>query len=152
MRVGLAVRLGSATGIATTLSAATGLTYAQAFDDLTDGMQDTPTLQVYWEDMAQDPSTSNDRTSFRAGVRQTSITIFADLYAHQRAHMAEDMAILMPLVDAIRVELEKQDTQPLVGTSLIKSFSWSARRVTFTYGDPNINYIAARFTLTVRVF
>ena len=138
--------------IATTLSAATGLTYTQAFDELKDGMQDTPTLQVYWEDMTQDPSTANDRSTFRAGVRQTSITIFADLYAHQRSHLAEDMALLMPLVEAIRIELEKQDAQPLFGTTLIKSFSWSARRVTFTYGDPNINYIAARFTLTVRVF
>lgn len=138
--------------IADTLSAATGLTYIQNYDTLKDGMQDWPTLQVYWDDLIQDPTGNADRSTFQAGVRDTVVTILADLYAQQRAHLGEDMAALIPLVDAIRAEFEKQDTKDYFSQHGMQAFQWQARRVTFTYGDPAVSYIGARFTITVRLF
>ncbi len=138
--------------IANTLSAATGLTYPQSYNELKDGMQDMPTLQVYWDDTGQDLTGNVDRSSFGAGVRQSAVTIIADLYARQRAHLDEDMAALMPLVTAIRVVLEEQKTKPYFGLDAIKGFQWTARRVIFEYGDAAVKYMGARFTITVRVF
>jgi hypothetical protein len=138
--------------VASTLSAATTSPRTQSYDELTEGMQDTPTLQVYPEDGNQDPSGNTDRTSFKAGVRQTMLTVNADYYAHQRAHIGEDMAALVNGIDAITNILEAQDTKPYFGLAGIQAFSWSWRRVTFVYGDPQQSYVGARFTLNIRVF
>jgi hypothetical protein len=138
--------------IQTTLAAATGLTFTQAPDKLTEGMHDWPLLQVYPEDGGQDDSGNADRSSFRAVVRQTLITIHADLYAKMRAHIGEDMAALFPLIDAIQNVIEQQDTKPYFGLDGIKAFSWRWSRVIFTYGEPEAKYVGARFVFTVRVF
>lgn len=138
--------------VESTLSAATGLTYTQSFNELEEGMNDTPVLQVYWNTCSQDPGGNNDRTSFRAGVRQTDIEIYCDLYATTRNEIGQNMASLLPLVDAIVDVLEMQDTQPIFGLDGLKGFRWSAQRVTFQYTDPLRLYVGARFILTFRVF
>lgn len=138
--------------ITETLTPAVGLARAQSYDELSEGMNDLPALQVYPEMGNQDPSGNADRTTFRAAVRQTELTIFADYYARQRSHIGEDMAALVSGIDAIVDELEKQDTKPYFGLEGIKAFSWSFRRVTFVYGDPQVSYIGARFEIKVRVF
>lgn len=140
------------TAIDTTLSAATGLTYTQTFSGLSEGMQNLPVLQIYPESLRQDATTGSDRTTFKAGVRQTEIIVNCDLYARQRRDLGEDMAALIPLIDAIQDVLEQQDTKPYFGLVGIKSFAWSAQRVTFTYGEPQIYYVGARFSLVMRVF
>lgn len=136
----------------TTLAAATGLTYTQSYNELEEGMNDTPTLQVYWNSSNQDPGGGNDRTTFRAGVRQTDIEIYCDLYATTRNEIGENMAALLPLVDAIVNVLEAQDTKAYFGLTGLKSFHWNAQRVTFQYTDPMRLYAGARFILTFRVF
>ena len=138
--------------VETTLSAAVGLTYTQSYNELEEGMNDTPTLQVYWNGMSQDPAGGNDRTTFRAGVRQTDIEIYCDLYATTRNEVGENMAALLPLVDAIVDVLEMQDTKSYFGLAGLKSFRWSAQRVTFQYTDPMRLYVGARFVLNFRVF
>ncbi len=139
--------------VADTLSAATGLDYTQSYDELSEGMQDTPTLQVYFDSFVMDSASRNDRTTFQGRVRQKSLTIFADLYARQRSHIGEDMAEFVPLVDAILDVFEQQDTKPYFGLAGIKSFGpVNCQRVTFTYGDPSVNYIGARFTIPILVW
>ena len=138
--------------IALTLSAATTTPRTESYNELTEGIPDVPLLQVYPERAEQDPSGNTDRTTFRAAVRQTVITIHADYYAHQRAHIGEDMAALVAGIDAITDEFEKQDSKPLFGLVDIQAFSWSWQRVTFEYGDPLQRYVGARFIITVRVF
>lgn len=138
--------------IETTLSAAPTLARSMSYDELTEGINDTPLLQVYAEAGEQDPTTNTDRTTFRAGVRQTSLTINADYYAQQRKHIGEDMAALIDGIDAMTNIFEAQDAKPYFGLDGIKAFHWSWQRVTFDYGDPAINYVGARFTLTIRVF
>jgi len=139
--------------IQATLSAATGLTYTQSYDDLTEGVQDMPMLQVYWDSLSQDPGAlvkGTERTTFKGGTRQTEIVVLADLYARQRAHIGEDMGALLPLIDAIQNVLEQQDTKPYFSLDGLKAFKWIAQRVIFEYGDKK--FMGARFTITVRVF
>lgn len=134
------------------LSAAPTLARSMSYDELTEGINDTPLLQVYPEAGDQDPSGNADRTSFQAGIRQTNLTINCDYYAQQRKHIGEDMAALVDGIDAMTNIFEAQDKKPYFALVGIKAFHWSWQRVVFNYGDPNINYVGARFTLTIRVF
>lgn len=138
--------------IEATLSTAPTLARSMTYDELTEGISDTPLLQVYPEAGDQDPSGNSDRTTFKAGVRQTNLTINCDYYAQQRKHIGEDMAALVDGIDAMTTIFEAQDTKPYFGLDGIKAFHWSWQRVTFDYGDAAINYVGARFTLTIRVF
>lgn len=134
------------------LSTAPTLARSMSYDELTEGINDTPLLQVYPDAGDQDPTGNTDRTTFKAGVRQTNFTINCDYYAQQRKHIGEDMAALVDGIDAMTTIFEAQDTKPYFNLDGIKAFHWSWQRVIFNYGDPNINYVGARFTLTIRTF
>ncbi|RPI52770.1 MAG: hypothetical protein EHM56_08005 [Chloroflexi bacterium] len=140
--------------IETTLAAATGLARSESYDELSEGMQDTPALQVYPESGSQDAATSTDRSTFRAGLQQEEAVIHADLYARQRSHIGEDMSSLVTMIDAMRAVLKAQKTGDAFGLANkgIKACTWSWQRVTFTYGDPGVHYIGARFTIRLRMF
>src|SRR3990167_5967940 len=98
-----------------TLGAAPSLVREQSLDELTESIPDTPLLQVYPERGSADPSGNTDRTTFSAVVRQSIIVIHADLYAHQRSHIGEDMSLFATCVDELITEIEKQDTKPYFG-------------------------------------
>jgi len=139
--------------IESTLGAATILKRSESYDELSDGLQDLPMLQVYWEATTQSPPGGTDRHTFGgsgAPVRQSWITIYADYYARQRAHLAEDMKSLVDGADEIQTILEAQDQKPYFNLDGIQAFSWEANRVTFDYAG--VMYIAARFIIQVRVF
>lgn len=142
--------------IETTLAAATGLAVHQTFDELTEGINDRKLLQVYPESCSPvDATTRNDRTTFDRGVAITEFVFFADVYAQQRTSIGEDMAALVPLIDAITVRLEAQKAEPLFGLVVsginpIKSFKWGWQRVVFEYAEAK--YMGVRFTITIRVF
>jgi hypothetical protein len=142
--------------IETTLSTATGLLVSQTFDELTEGVHDRALLQVYPQSCTGvDSVNRNDRTTILRGVAQTEFVFHADLYAQQRAHIGEDMAALIPLIDAITARLEAQQASPLFGLTVsgfdpIKSFRWSWERVVFEYAEAK--HMGVRFTITIRVF
>ncbi len=140
--------------IESTLGAATGISRSQSYDELTEGLPpgDLPLLQVYPETGEADVAGATDRSTFRAGVRQTELVIVADLYARQRSHIGEDMAALVDGVDAVIDVLEAQDTKNYFGLAGVQAVRWRFERVTFVYGDPQLPYVGARFYLTVRVF
>lgn len=138
--------------IADTLSAATGLQRTQRHDELTDGMTDTPTLQVYWQRDVTDPQGTTSMTTFSTGVQQVEMTYHADLFARQRSHIGDDMTVLYSVMQAVREALEGETTKPYFGLAGIQAFRWSAERVTFEYGDPSLPYVGARYTIMVRVF
>jgi hypothetical protein len=134
-----------------TLGAATGITRAQSYDELTEGIQgaDTPLLQVYPEANITDAMGTSDRTTFGGGVRVKTYTIHADYYARQRSHIGLDMKQLVDSIDAIETVLEQQNSLPLFGLAGIKSFQWMWNRVQFDYGGAP--FMGARFVLTIRV-
>lgn len=134
-----------------TLAVAPTLARSMSYDELTEGISDTPLLQVYPEAGNQDVTNNADRTTFHAGVRQTDLTVHCDYYAQQRKHIGEDMAALVDGIDAMTAIFEQQDTKPYFGLVGIKAFHWSWQRVTFDYGT-TIVYVGARFILSLRVF
>ena len=140
--------------IEATLATATTVKRSQSHDELTEGIHDTPMLQVYPENGRQDAGEgSTDRFTFGGGgnpVRQTELTIHADYYARQRSHIGQDMEALVDGIDAITNVLEGQDQKNYFGLAGIQAFSWRWDRVVFIYAG--VNYIGARFMLTVRVF
>jgi len=136
--------------IKTTLGAASGVARAQSGTQLTEGIPDTPLLQVYWEAENTSDFSQNDRLTFKAGRRAAHITIHADVYARQRSHIGEDIAAVQTLAEAVRDVLEAQDTEPYFALAGLKAFKWAAQRVTFTYGA--VDYGGIRFTLEVWVY
>ena len=136
--------------IETTLSPA--VTYTQTASEMKDGMADQPTLQVYPQSGTSSPPQNTDRSSFQANVRQQEIIVYADLYATPRSEIGEDFALLLPLIDAMIDEIEKQDTKPYFGLIGIKAFRWDWLRATFQYNDLTQQYAGARFTFYLRVF
>lgn len=141
--------------IETTLSAATTLTalagtHSQSYDELTEGVNDLPMLQVYPQSGSQDAAGRTDRTTFGGGNRQTEFVIHADYYARERSHIGEDMALLVNGIDAMQTIFEAQDKKPYFALAGIQSFRWTWDRVQFAYG--NTAYMGARFVITVRVF
>ena len=149
----MAVTLGQIlNAIEATLATATTVNRSESYDELTEGIHDFPMLQVYPEAGTQDPGGGTDRTTFRGGVRQTEFTIHVDYYARQRSHIGEDMSALVDGIDALQNVFEAQDTKSYFGLAGIRAFKWSWSRAVFTYGDPNVSYMGARFVLTIRIF
>jgi hypothetical protein len=144
------------TAITDTLSSASGLSFTQDFDELGEGIVDTPLLQVYWQGTQTDVVQETDRTTFGKGIAQSRITFNADLYATQRMEIGQDMGVLLPLVDAIHAELDSQ-VSPLFGitdvngANIIKTLEpWNANFVIFEYAG--FSFVGARFVISVRVF
>jgi hypothetical protein len=142
--------------ITTELSAADTVERAQDHDELTEGVSDTPLLQVYpdsGDTVSTDSGTDKMTLGHRDGTaphRQERIVIIADYFASHRAHLGQDMGRLVAGIDAIRSKLKEQnnDETPF-GVYGVDSFQWRWDRVTFEFGGAN--YVAARFWLTIRV-
>lgn len=135
-----------------TLSAAGILRSSQSFATLTEGLNDLPCLQVYPDTCTTDAASSNDRTAFQAGIRQKSLILFADFYAHQRANLPEDMSILVEGISQLDQICDAQRTKPYFDLEAIRAFSYQWKRLIFEYNDPKVQYMGARFTLTLRLF
>lgn len=148
------------TAIYDTLKVADGLKYHQNYDKLSEAITNTPLLQVHWSNKTTDVSGTTDRTTFRAGLRQTDMTFYADLYADVLGHINQIFPKIFPLVDAIDTILEDQDGKPYFGLvidniNVIKAFSWSVEKTTFIYEQQTgteLKYPGVRFTINVRVF
>lgn len=136
--------------LTTTLGAAASLIRSQSYDELTEGMADTPTMQIYFEEWASDPTTTDDRHTFRGGGRVTEILYHVDVYVNQSANIGEDMARIAITVDEIIAILQSQNVKPYFGLDGIKAFRWRCVRAVFNYADAD--YRGVRFYLTIIVF
>lgn len=134
------------------LGTAAGITRSQTYDELGEGAQDLPMLQVYPQSSDCDVTNAGtERTTFGKGVNQKERIIIADLVVTQRKHIAQDMGRLVGMIDAMEAVLNTQWTGKF-GLTDIKAHHWSWERVVYTYGDPQLNYVGARFTITLRIF
>ena len=135
-------------GITDTIGAATLIERQQSYDELSEGMQDWPTIQVYPEGNTG-TSRDSDTHKLTLSVKHTvkEYTIHVDVYARQRSHIGEDMKKLVEVIDQIENILDTQGCPPFDVSSII-SFRWSWSRTTFDYGG--VLYAGARFVLTVR--
>lgn len=140
--------------VATTLGAANGIGagagVVQSYDELTDGIAATPTLQVYPQSALDDVASQNNRTTFQAGVRQRQYTLHADVYARVRGVIGQDMNAVVVLADAVETKLDAQDVRPYFGLDGIQDYKWDMNRVTFDYG--NYKYAGLRFVIRIWVY
>jgi len=138
------------------LGAVTTLERAQDHDELTEGVADTPLLQVYPDaGTTVSKASTTDKLTFGfsdgTGVERTEeLVIIADYFATARKHLGQDMGRLVAGIDAMREKLKEQnnDEEPF-GLAGVQSFQWRWDRVTFEYGG--VQYVAARFWLTFTV-
>ena len=137
-------------GTITIIDGAAVTVYVEGPTEINEGAPDTPLIQIYPQTGFVDWSTQTDRTTFRGGVRQEDMTWNIDAYATRRAHFAEDMKALLPLIDAITDKLEEQDTKPYFGESAIQSFQWNWTYGVYPMADGE--YVGVRYVLTTRVF
>lgn len=136
--------------VAATLGAAPSVARLQSYDKISEGMQDYPTLQVYAEEnTGTDWSTETDRITLDGEHSLKQYLIYADLYARQRSHIAEDMAQLYESINELEDILDTQDDCPPFGETYITSFRWSWRRVVFEYAGTDLKYVGARFSITI---
>jgi len=139
--------------IETTLSTGTGIVRHQSYNELTEGINagDLPLLQVYFESLGIDPEGRTDRTAFKGGLRNKPITIHADVYVSQLAHIGQGNKALVNMVDTLIDKIETQNEKPYFGEDDIKSFSIpSIQRATVKYASAD--YVMARFTFIVWVY
>jgi len=124
--------------------------YVEGSTDLSEGVADFPLIQVYPETGVVDMKASTDRHTFRGGARAEEQTWNLDLYAAQRAHIAEDFKALLPMIDAVTDKLEEQNVKNYFGLAAIQTFAWTWQRATFVFAQAE--YVGCRFVLTVRIF
>jgi len=126
---------------------------SQSYDELTEGMNDPLTLQIYPEEEEEVNATgSTQQKTFGVDpVIEENITIFVDFYARARSVIDEDMSELVTGIDAIRDNLKTQHC-PIFGLAALKTFKWSWKRQVFEYDGPQEKYMGARFILKFIVF
>lgn len=149
INTGLAEWLGSAAGIKRVQDAANP---SENNGGITEGMNDTPTLQVYWQLGANGDEWQ--QATFGGGVIQTSLTYHADLLVQQRANLSEDMAHVLPFASRLWDRLHAA-AQQVAGAGYfdvegVRGFRFTAERVTFTYAS--VDYVGIRFIIELRLF
>jgi len=112
-----------------------GIKQVQVLEEITEGVPETPLLQVYIQDSEVDVQAETERTTFGAGVRQTLVTVQVDGYARQRSHVGQDMGAQVAMMDAIDDVLSGEVDKPYFGLQGIQAFHWRLERVTFQFGD-----------------
>jgi hypothetical protein len=138
------------TAIADTMREITGVV-VQDFDELTEGINDWPLIQVYWERYVPDRrADNNERSTFGAGVRVSQATFHIDVFAKPRAHIGEDVTKLLTVMGWVIDKLNEQQRAPYFGLSGIKGYAWNAERVTFQYAQQQFS--GGRVVLDVAVY
>lgn len=138
-------------GVGDTLESAIQGVRVDTLESMTEGIGDTPLIQVYFDSIEADiASDSTDRSTFRAGVRQTNLIINVDVYAKQRADIGEDMLSLVDMTDAVIDVFDDQQAKPYFNVDGLKGFRYQGERVVFEYGQAR--FLGVRFSLTFRIF
>jgi hypothetical protein len=131
-------------GIEGVLGTATGLKQHQTYDQLTEGIPETPLLQVYPHSL--EPDQLETYTKFRV----EKLVVYADLYARLRSNLRDDMAKVVEMGQAMLVVIRTEDeAHSNFGVTGVHAWNWSMERVLFEYGDPSVKYAGLRFTFNV---
>lgn len=119
---------------------------AQAGRELTENIPVTPLVQVYFEGKDTSSGSSTDRKSFGQNpVRQSLVTVHADIYVEMRNSIGAEMALLEELVDRVDEVIEEQQGPAYFGVDGVKSFRYHVERVQFEYNKKT--YTGIRFVL-----
>ncbi len=123
----------------------------QNFDDLTEAVTNTPTMQFFWEGMDIVSSAGEtDRHTFGGGERIKDFNFRVDLYIDRSSSLHKLFGHMLPLTDAINDVFEAQNQKPYFGIDGIKSYSFSCERALVEYGG--YTYPVVQWELGIRVF
>lgn len=123
---------------------------AKRYNELTEGVQDTPAVHVFPIESIVDFETETDRTTLKGAIKQSHYRIFCRVFARQRSHVDEDMEAVVRVWDAIEAVLEGI-TCDYFGVAGIKNFAWQiGPPQSFTYGS--VEYVGFELEITLRVF
>ena len=125
------------------------------YNELPEGMQTLPALEIYVEDWETSSGSETDRYTFcqpgDTGPRRwTVIRIHLDLYARHRSQLDEDWELALVLANDLQDALEAQCACPAFALVGIRNIRWTARRVVFDRAQTF--YTGYRFELTVGIF
>jgi hypothetical protein len=145
-------------GIATTLEAAAGIELSQSEDEITEGANVVPVVQVYWFGFNKTPTSDTHQFTFGDStvtpIYVTEHTFHVDVLARQRSVIDLDLTAVAETAVAIDAVLEAEVAEPLFGVAGIKAFDYEAEFVTIQEGegaDARL-FMGERFTLTVTLF
>lgn len=141
--------------IEATLGASSVIKDSQTYDELTEGVNTFPTLQVYPLDSSGGSGggqTSRITMGASNAVRVENVTIVADVYCSQRKDLKNDMRKVIEVWDALDAILYAQDARPFFGLAAIREFSWTATYGERPYGDAQIVYGIVQYQLRLVVY
>jgi len=129
------------------------LVRSENYNRLSEAINDPRVLQVYPQEIL--PVSTGSGTAFKTFgadtiVIQESIVIYADYYARQRSHLAEDMGQLVLGIEAMRTILKEQEPCEPFGLENTGSYRWSGARVVFDYAG--VLHMGWRWIITLEVF
>jgi hypothetical protein len=144
--------LGTCEAVADSLRASGAVPYVQGPSTLSEGRQDFPLAQVYWNGGETDArSDSTAQTSFGGHVRQHQMTVVVDVYAKQRNELGPDMVTTITTWDLVQGWLDSQKQNNCFGVTGAKGFRWVTERVLFEEASQT-PYVGFRVTITLRFF
>jgi hypothetical protein len=141
-------------GIASTLATAVGIAVVQHELSLSEAIADVPLIQVYMQD--DEPQEATERMTFRAGARWNRSVWYADLYAHERGDLGENIRDVYQYGQAVKdvlnsmKNLEEGNAPPFFGVTGIQTYHWRAERLTLEVATQG--YSAMRFILTLNLY
>jgi len=123
------------------------------YDELYEGMNEWPAIEVYVEDWELSYDSDLDRTVFCQDGDKRSITnchIHVDVYAARRNQLNENWRDALVLANAVNAVLEDECACPLFDLAGMHDLHWTASRVVFSRAQAE--YCGYRFILTVKVY
>lgn len=134
---------------------ANGLHQVQNYNELTEGINDAPLAQIYWESL-NSPGIGEMPVTTLPTKRPTRDLLFrVDVFVQRRNNIDENMKNVVVWADRLWDKIE--ETLIICGYFGDKSIyviSWNAQRVVFDYGSTNtasMLYPGVRCEINVRV-
>lgn len=129
---------------------ANGFKVVQNFDELTEGMNSTPAVQIYWDDLAIDSLTNTTMQTLEHSRRNRDLTFNIDIFTGDRNNLHLNMAEQVRWADLLWDKLEEKDQCNAFSDAAINVVNIEVQRVLFDYAT--VTYPGVRAVLTVRVF
>lgn len=131
------------TALHDTLSQVNVPLFPQNFDELTESINQYPTIQFYFVSKENSLASQTSKGTFgnqtQNSLRQTTVTFHVDLHVTPRNFINQIYAQTYPLIDEIDLIFEDQINTPLFGLDGVKAFRYRCEQATFNYNDSVTN-------------
>lgn len=125
------------------------LVRVESFDQLSETFTDFPMAQIMAVRTTTDPSGGNDRLSFRAVQRVTTVEIRVDVAVAPRSALAENMQRTTEVWEDIQTILEAQTIAPLYGLTGIRAHDWTIALATLERPDQTVLGLTVTINATI---